>query len=151
VDHQPLTIEHVAREVSLATARPAWESYLELKIHEMVLDAPTLVLSGWCRNAEAAYRSPYALAACPHLHWPVALIAELVTIVTDLRWHVCSQSEDATMAVFDAWLFERLQSLPLVEHRLATAVELRHGHEYRRQLGLRLLAPLRDSIVADFS
>lgn len=146
VDHCPMTVADIAREEALAMARPEWEASLQERLGELVgfaqLDlSPT-------RSSEIG-RSPYALVACPDLHWPAWLLDGIVSMAFDLRQVFCSRAAAGTVVAFDAWLFERLRSLPLFENRVALAMGARHGDQHRRSMGLRLLAPVDDSIIDD--
>jgi hypothetical protein len=149
VDHQGITLEDVAREEAVAAVRPEWEALVQRGLQRILDYSTSVEFPRMLSRSGDVGRSPYAMAICPDLHWPAWVIDELVTMALNLRWNVCRKLSGAEAAGFDAWLSERLQALTLFEHRLAFSVQRAHGELTRRQSGLRLLAPLTDSIVND--
>lgn len=153
VEHRSLTVVDVAREDAIARARPVWEGRLATRFDDLV--AQSGELASWRRGeqTEHVYRSPYTLAACPDMHWPSWLLTEILAVATDLRSDQYMATRDSSsdspgraMADFDAWLFERIKVLPLLEHRVAREVQARHGENLRRSLGLRMLSEFESTI-----
>ncbi len=148
VDSQPFDAGLVHVESEMASSQPTLNLRLWIELTSLASDPPEQWAES-CSDTEdsACYRSEFAWAACPTMHWPHWLLHGVVETVLTLRAEVFSErthavegdeSTTALMLDFDAWIFPRLHNLALLEHTAAMAVKATFGDDVRRQMGLRL-------------
>ncbi len=144
VDHVPLGIADVQRELLVGAEQPEAEAFLNRRLSSVVRNAVSCVRETSFTARDKHLRSPYALAACPDFQWPLWLIRAVVEVAMEVRnEHVVGRhAKDAKRATFDEWLFRRVRNLTLFEHSVAMQLEAAFGPALRRWLGLRLIRPV---------
>ena len=148
VDEQPFGAELWNVELEIASSQPALNLRLWRELASVASDPPRRWVEA-CPRAEddSCYRSEFAWAACPTMHWPHWLLHGVVEKVLSLRAEVLlerlhevddAESTTVLMLDFDAWIFPRLHNLDLLEHTAGMAVRASCGDAVRRQMGLRV-------------